>query len=82
MISTIQDLAQNIRRSPCTESHTVVFPVPPVPAIEVISPYLKPPSRAASSMPVQPELAGGGTCFTRAFAAVCRAEPRSPGAAW
>jgi len=62
-------------------SPTVVFPVPPVPVIEVISPYLKPPPRVVSSIPGQPELAGGGIFFLCAFAVVYRVEPKSPGAA-
>ena len=60
---------------------TVVLPVPLSPAMEVISPYLKPPSKATSSISMQPELAGRGSLIAWDLAIDSRVEPRSPGAA-
>lgn len=51
------------------------------PAIEVISPYLKPPLNASSSITAEPELAGAGLLFSCALADVRRLDARSGGAA-
>lgn len=61
---------------------TTVFPVPLAPAIEVISPYLKPPSSAFSSIIAEPELAGEGLALSRAWADTSRLEPSRGRAAW
>lgn len=45
-----------------------------MPAIEVISPYRKPPHSACSSMTAEPELAGAGVACAWAFAAARRLE--------
>ena len=61
---------------------TKVFPVPPAPAIEVISPYLTPPLKAPSSIAAEPELAGVGLVFSWVLAAARRLEPNRGGAGW
>jgi hypothetical protein len=60
---------------------TNVLHVPLAPAIEVISPYLKPPLNASSSMTAEPELAGAGLENSCALAAARRLDARSGGAA-
>ena len=50
------------------------------PAIDVISPYLMPPSNAEASTAEQPELAGAGFCLACAMAAERRVEPSTAGA--
>lgn len=59
---------------------TRVFPVPLAPAIEVISPYLNPPFKAASSNAAEPELAGVGLVSSWALAAARRLDPKRGGA--
>ena len=61
---------------------TRVFPVPLAPAIDVISPYLKPPSNAFRSIVAEPELAGRGLALSCAWADASRLEPSRGGAAW
>lgn len=61
---------------------TRVFPVPLASAIEVISPYLNPPLKAASSKAAQPELAGVGLVLSCARAAARRLDPNRGGAGW
>ena len=60
---------------------TNVLHVPLAPAIEVISPYLKPPLNASSSMTAEPELAGAGLEDSSALAAARRLDAKRGGAA-
>ena len=69
-----------IRRLHASLAPTVVLPVPLSPAIEEISPYLKPPPRACSSSAAQPQLAGNGIRCRCSFAAISRVDAKSPGA--
>ena len=74
--------ARLVRRLQASLAPTVVLPVPLAPAIEEISPYLKPPPRTCSSSPAQPELAGDGTRLRCSLAADRRVDARRPGAGW
>lgn len=60
--------------------HTSVFPIPDAPAIEVISPYRNPPSKASSSSEARPVLAGGSRNLSRVSSIARTVEAKSGGA--
>lgn len=60
--------------------HTSVFPIPEAPAIEVISPYRNPPSKASSSSEARPVLTGGNRNLSRVSSTARTVEARSGGA--